>query len=194
MKGVVDVKSLFIGVLATVLFFTIVGAKSKNNANFDTITAKSIKIVNPEGKTVAFLGSFKGKGLLDICNEEGKHVVRLISIKGGGVLDILNKEGKCIAGLGTGVIGGGGVLGLLNKEGKPVVGLSSEKEGGELNILNKEGKAVVRIGSLEEGGALEIYNKYGKEVATVQADKKSDGGIFLFDRYGNLGWTKTGKK
>ncbi len=56
MKRVVDLKSLIIGVLVTVLFFTIVGAKSKNNATFDTITARSINIVNSEGKPVTGLG------------------------------------------------------------------------------------------------------------------------------------------
>jgi hypothetical protein len=31
-------------------------------------------------------------------------------------------------------------------------------------------------------------------VATVQADKNSDGAIYLSDRYGDYGWSKTGKK
>ena len=147
MKRVIDVKSLVIGVLATVLFFTMIGAKSKN-ANFNTITAKEIKIVNSEGKTVAKLRSYKGEG----------------------ILDILNRKGKAVA-----------YLGSLNREGF-------------LGIFNKEGKVVAGLGSDKGGGTLEIYNKHGNEVATVQANKEGDGTIYLLDRYGDLGWTMTGKK
>lgn len=44
------------------------------------------------------------------------------------------------------------------------------------------------------GGTLEIYNEYGKSVATVQSNKEADGAIVLYDRYGDLIRSKTGKK
>ena len=171
MKKAIDVKSLVIGVLATALFFTMIGAKSKN-ANFDTITAKKIRIVNPEGKVVAGLASDKeGGGVLGIFNKEGKVVAEICDKEGeGGGLVIRNEEGKTVAILGC--ANGEGALGILNKEGKPVVGL----------------------GSLDGGGTLGIYNKHGNEVAAVQANKEGDGAIYLFDRYGDLGWGMTGKK
>ena len=126
MKRVIDVKSLVIGVLATALFFTIVGAKSRNNANFDTITAKKIRIVNSEGKVVAKLSSIFGEGWLF--------------------------------------------------------------------IYNKEGKLVADSGSSKGEGMFEIYNKEGKLVTILGSSKNSDGGIYLYDKYGDLSWMQTGKK
>lgn len=34
-----------------------IDAKSKSDANFDTITVKRVNIVNAKGKTMAYLGS-----------------------------------------------------------------------------------------------------------------------------------------
>jgi len=143
MKRAIDVKSLVIGVLAAALFFTIIiVAKSRNNANFDTITAKTIKIVNPEGKTVAFLGSVKGTGMLGIHNKEGKLAAVLGSGSEGGTLDIYNKEGKTVAVLGTTeTLKGGGVLGIFNKHGNPVVLVRSNKDSdGAINLFDRYGK------------------------------------------------------
>ena len=248
MKRLIDVKSLVIGVLATALFFTIVGAKSRNDANFNTITAKGIKIVNPEGKPVAYLWSYKGGGGLDIFNKHGNQVVSvqsnkdsegviyvdnkegktvailkatkegegifaisnkegtpvafLASVKGEGGLGIYNKHGKKVADLGSNKEGGG-MLGIYNKEGKDVAMLTSDKEGeGIFAISNKEGTPVAFLSSkkgggmfsIYGGGSLNIFNKHGKRVATVQANKKSDGAIYLCDRYGDGGWAMTGKR
>jgi len=33
MKTIIDIKSLIIGILVTVLFFTVIGAKNRNNVN-----------------------------------------------------------------------------------------------------------------------------------------------------------------
>jgi hypothetical protein len=134
MKRMIDVKSLVIGVLATALFFTIVGAKSKNT-NFDTITAKKIKIVNSEGKTVADLGSVLGKRSLFIYNKE-KNVVGL---------RINEEEG----------------FDIHNKEGKRVAGLRGSKEG-VLDIYNKHGKEVVTVqANKDSDDAIVLYDRYG---------------------------------
>ena len=94
MKRVIDVKGLVIGVLATALFFSIIGAKS-NDANFNTITAKAIKIVNPEGKLVADLGSFKGEGgSLHIYNKHGNRVATVQANKDSdGTIGLYNRYG-----------------------------------------------------------------------------------------------------
>ena len=170
MKRVIDVKSLIIGVLSTALLFTIIGAKSKNSANFDTITAKEVKIVNSKGKVVADLASVEGEGELSIFNKKRKPVAELSGFGGEGTL----------------IIG--------NKEGKPVAGLDSNKGRGALIIGNKEGKVVATLASVKGKGQLNIYNKYGNRVATLQSNEENYGAIGLFDRYGDPGWAMTGKK
>lgn len=173
MKKVIDIKSVVIGVLLAIIFFTAVGAKNKNNAKFDTITAKEIKIVSPEGKTIANLGSLGGEGHLRILNKEGEIVAILGSVNGKGVLNICN---------------------ICSKEQKLVAELSSSNGEGYLTIFSKEGKPAAILGSLEGEGSLGIYNKHNKEVASIQANKVNDGMIALYDRYGDFGWGMTGKK
>jgi len=94
MKKAIDIKSLVIGVLATALFFSVIGAKSRHNANFDTITAKKIRIVNPKGKVVAVLGSAKGEGGLEIFNKYGKWVASVQANKDGdGAIVLFDRYG-----------------------------------------------------------------------------------------------------
>ena len=81
-----------------------------------------------------------------------------------------------------------------NQEGKLVAALASYKGEGSLAIANKEGKLVADLGSDKGEGKLYIYNKHGKRIATLQANQDSDGVIALFDRYGDFGWSMTGKK
>ena len=289
MKKVIDIKSLIIGVLVTALVFTIIGARGKNSANFDTITAKAIRIVDQKGKVVAILASNsegnrleirngKGKimadlinvpfltaltlysaeekpvcelvsvflgelglyGGLHLYNQHGKKVVTLVSTEAeGGALYINNQHGKEIVMLGStedeggGLFicnqhgkkvatvqshkAGGGALGIFNQHGKAVAGLVSYEARGGLYLYNQHGKEVATLQSTEGGGGLWINNQHGKEVIqlspckagggglwinnqhgkrviTVQSDKDGDGAIALFDRYGDLGWGKIGKK
>ena len=138
MKRVIDVKSLIIGVLSTALLFTIIGAKSKNSANFDTITAKEVRIVNSKGKIVATLGSNKEGGGLDIYNKEGNAVATLSGFRGEGIL----------------IIG--------NKEGKPVADLASVEGKGQLDIYNKYGNRVATLQPDEENyGVIGLFDRYG---------------------------------
>ena len=78
MKKVIDVKSLVIGVLATALlalFFTMIDAKSRNNANFDTITVKKIKIVHSSGSFRIRKHSVNSGGAIYLFNRHGELVV-----------------------------------------------------------------------------------------------------------------------
>jgi len=168
MKKGIDIKSLIIGVLVTALVFTIIGARGKNSANFDTITAKAIRIVNQKGKVAAILASSsKGNGL-EIRNGKGKIMA-----------DLINRPSVT-------------TLTLYSGEEKPACQLVSFLEEprlyGALFIFN-HGKIAAALQSLEaSGGMLGIYNQHGKQVARFRSNKNGDGVIGLFDRYGNPGW------
>jgi len=91
MKKPVDLKSVIIGILGTVLVFTLLGANRKKEARFNTITAKNIEIINPKGIPVAVLrGTEEGGGVV-IRNKEGK-TVAVMGAKGRGALDIYNNQ------------------------------------------------------------------------------------------------------
>ena len=141
MKKPIDLKSVIIGILGTVLVFTLLGAHRKKEAQFDTITAKEIKIINPKGIPVAVLRSTEeGGGTLDIYNKEGKLVAALASTEGGAGLGIFNKEEKFVAGLG-GTKGGGGKLDIYNQYNKRVVSIQANKNrDGAIYLYDRDGE------------------------------------------------------
>ena len=195
MKKVIDIKSLIIGVLVTALAFTIIGARGKNSANFDTITAKTIRIVNQKGEVAAILTSSSSATILSLYSGEGKPRVMLGCTNIGGALVINNQHDKMVAGLASTDAGGGQLL-INNQHGKIVATLQSHGAGGgALVINNQHDKAVVTLESSYAGsGGLWINNQHGKEVVRLESNKNGDGMIVLFDRYGDPGWAKIGKR
>ena len=55
-------------------------------------------------------------------------------------------------------------------------------------------KTVAGLGADEDGGVLDIYNKRENQVVSLQVNKNADGGIYLYDRYGEFGWGMSGKQ
>ena len=96
MKKPIDLKSVIIGILGTVLVFTLLGAHRKKEAQFDTITAKEIKIINPKGIPVAVLRSTEeGGGTLDIYNQYNKRVVSIQANKNrDGAIYLYDRYGE----------------------------------------------------------------------------------------------------
>ena len=41
---------------------------------------------------------------------------------------------------------------------------------------------------------LELYNKFGNKTSSLSVTENYDGGIFLYDRYGDLGKSVIGKR
>jgi len=163
-----DIKSVIIGVLGTVLIFVTMGA-TKQNKTFNEIEVKSIKVVNDNGRTVTHIHSDKTGGVLAMANS-----------KGGMVFGIAASEY-------------GGDLFFYNSDGNSVIMLTADELGGSLDILTSESKSGVQLGISEAGGSINIFNKYEKEAVVLQASNNQDGLIALYDRYGDVGWIKTGK-
>ena len=184
MKKVIDIKSLIIGVLVTALVFTIIGARGKNSANFDTITAKTIRIVNQKGEVAAILtSSLKGYGL-EIRNGKGKIIADLINLAFLTALTLYSEEKPAcqLVSVFLGELGLYGGLYLLNQHGKEVVRLRSTSGGGELVITNQHGKKVVTLAS-KAGGALFIANQHGKEVVALGSYNLC-GILFILNQHG----------
>ena len=85
-------------------------------------------------------------------------------------------------------------IGVVNNDGKPVAILTASENGGMLGIYNNDGKTVAVLTAEENGGSLEIYNKHNKQVVALQSNKNLDGAIGLYDRYGDHGWSRSGKQ
>lgn len=166
----IDIKSVIIGVLATVLIIVSMGATNQNK-NLGDIVVNSIKVVNENGETVAGLFAGKNGGMVGVNNADGKLVALLAADKNDH-----------------------GMISVYNKHGKPAAILIATEFGGNLDVYNNDDETAASLGTNEFGGDLRIYNKHEKQVVTLQANKNSDGAIGLYDRYGDIGWAESGKQ
>ena len=124
----IDIKSVIIGVLGTILVFVSIGAKSQYEHLSDIVcnsitvldngTGGYIKISNSDGKQTSYLGTAEnGDGFLSTFNSDGKKTTFLGTAKEGGFgfLTTFN-DGKETTYLGTSE-GGSGILETFNKHG-----------------------------------------------------------------------------
>jgi len=162
----IDLKSVLIGLLVGTNLMFLLGAKQQE----DLIVTKAIKLINDDGKQIAFLGTGDdGDGLLVTFNSDGKETAFLgTGDDGDGLLVTSNSDGKETAYLGTGESG----------------------DGGFLRTHNADGKQTAYLG----GGHLTVYNKTGEMVGYFGSNKDNDGIARLYDRYGDIGWGMSGKK
>jgi hypothetical protein len=93
-RHTIDVKSLIIGVLIVIVIFVIAKTKNRGNVNFDTVTAKKVSVVTPQGNSVINLSSENKKAFIEIFNEKGKRVAILAIVGGDGRLYLSTKEGE----------------------------------------------------------------------------------------------------
>ena len=97
---------------------------------------------------------------------------------------------------------GFGVVFTSNASGKIVTSLgANDGDHGMIKTYSNTGKKLVTLSSSEDGktgevfgGDFRVYNIQGARVATIQANKDKDGTLALYDRYGDLGWIRTGKQ
>ena len=84
-------------VLVAVAAAVMAAAPQSRNATFDTITAKSLQIVNDAGEVQVGLAATEDGGGLAIFNPAGKPQVGLgVDENGNGSLDIYNAAGRLI--------------------------------------------------------------------------------------------------
>ena len=62
-------------------------------------------------------------------------------------------------------------------------------------IYNQDQKRTLYLGTgKDENGYVQTYNKFEEPTAYIGSNRDMDGVIVLNDRYGALGYTRTGKK
>ncbi len=155
----IDIKSVIIGVLGTILVFVSIGAKSQYEHLSDIVcnsitvldngTGGYIKISNSDGKQTSYLGTAEnGDGFLSTSNSDGKQTSYLGTAENGdGFLTTFNSDGRKTTFLGTSENGGFGFLTTFN-DGKETTFLGTSKGGsGILETFNKHGVMVGYFGS-----------------------------------------------
>ena len=97
--------------------------------------------------------------------------------------------------LGTTLISGG-VMGIKNKDGNYVNLVEVNDEGGgQLQTFNADGNRTAYVGTGEGGiGFLTTHNEHGVMTGYFGTNNKNDGVAALSDRYGDVGWSASGKQ
>jgi len=92
--------------------------------------------------------------------------------------------------------GNGGFITTYNADGKETVFLGTGEDGnGFLTTSNADGKKTAYLGTSEGGfGFLSTYNKHEVMTGYFGTSTDEDGIIGLHDRYGDEGWSASGKK
>ena len=178
---------LITGALLAVSTMMFMGAQNKNLGH---ITADSIELVSPFGKTIIMGGGVFTE------NTDGKQTTYLGGSEGGvGFISTFNADGKETANIGTNVEGGDGYLRAYNSDGKQIVYLGTNVEGGGfLQTSNADGKGTVTLGSYKGYGIIRTFNTHGVNTGYFGTNNKNDGTAILYDRYGDEGWSAFGKQ
>ena len=102
---------------------------------------------------------------------------------------------KLTSELGTTYLLAGGII-LENKDGNHVLTVAiGDGGGGHLTTFNADGKKMSYLGTGEGGGGhLETFNVHEKMTGYFGTGENNDGVAILFDRYGDGGWTVSGKQ
>ena len=179
----IDIKSVIIGMLGTILVFVSIGATDKNLGD---ITVNSITVVDENGE---YRNLLYKDGLVLSRPETGAQVIIGCS-KIGGAIVFNNADGKETHAMLTDDEGRGGFY-TYNSGGQKTSFLGTGvTDGGILHTFSSDNKMTSFLG----GGNLQIFNKHGVRVGYFGSNKSEDGVIVLSDRYGDKGWAGSGKK
>lgn len=178
----IDIKSLIIGVLGTIIIFLAMGATSQNN-NMGDITATSVNIVDENGRLVCIMDSYNNAGTLALIGANREPMIMLVCEPEGGSIHTNNANNKSVTYLGTSS-NGFGMLTLNNKDDSRAVYLGGSISG-EGGIINTYGKKYINValGTSDGGnGSLTLYNDIMKDIVYLGDNTANSGMLDLTDR------------
>ena len=86
-------------------------------------------------------------------------------------------------------------ISVLNEQGVKSISLRIIDGAGFLSTYNADGKETAYLGTAEGGGGhLETFNDAGVQTGYFGTNIDNDGMIALYDRYGDGGWSASGKQ
>ena len=151
------------------------------------IRARSIEIVNDEGRSVVMLWADENGGKINIANNKGD-LTFLVNIgadkNGNGQIYITNKDGTPIA-LMSGNDTEGWEEGVLNKEGTSVANMIADDYGGGMDVRTKDGNIGTFMIANESGGKMIINNKNTTPVIMMGVNESDNGSISFYNKYNN---------
>lgn len=211
----IDIKSLIIGILSTLLIISILGINSEKNLG--NIVVNSITIKNNKGDTLGELG-FSDKDSISFIRLYGydkKLTTNIYSsnlggniflkgfdsksslgLIGLGVVQVTNSNNKVVATLGNDFITNSSRLRLFTNENKGGLDLFSIYDDSHISTIDENGETRTDIfyEADQKKSAIKLYNSKNNMVLSISENKNGDGQILLGDRDGNYSWGIDGKK
>lgn len=184
-------------VLLGVLVPKVTAQGKKASAEFDTVTVRSLQVVDDSGKVRAQLEVTKRGNVIQVFNRDGIPVYQVSVDTNGAIVDMNDKNGKprvktsSFSGMyllgGTDIISRDGGITLLGGT-ISITGGSIFMDDTKGIVLIKNGEMAVGISVSEHGGIARFCGNDGKHRAVIGVDK--DGGMAGF--YGNEGKPRAG--
>lgn len=171
------------------LFSSLVGVqvlKAQQDV-LDRVVTKELIIVNDNGvETATIKNTYTGSAELLLNDGEGENMVELSAHGTGASLTLNDRNHK--TGIHLWAASQGGSL-ALSYDGNQQVDIVAHSKGPEIWLGNFPDPNTkirhIRIGSLlEAGGYLNLYNEKGDEIVSIFQNTRGNGGIWLFDKYG----------
>ena len=86
------------------------------------------------------------------------------------------------------------VIGKVTDNGDSIT-IKDDGHGGFITAYNQDQRRTLYLGTgKDENGYVQTYNKHEEPTAYIGSNRDMDGVIVLNDRYGALGYTRTGKE
>lgn len=176
---------LFLFFLGAIMLFTGMGDAP------DKITAKSLKIVNDQGKEIFYVGSSTNNdGLLVLTNRFGKEIVYLGANPNGiGLLKIKDEKGRDLSLMGTDPKTSKSTLSLFNSQNSEGVSLGiNVSDGGVMKVNSSRGIPIVLAhADKDNDGSIEVYTRSGIETTRIGvAAKPTNSGILEVKKNGHV--------
>lgn len=154
---------VFAGMLLAAVLTNTAQSQGASNGNFNTVTARKLKIVDAVGNVLVELGegsrTYGGGGYLWVYDNKRRVQAAVGVDNKGGYVDINDKSGSY---------------------GKRSMILHVGDQGGRIDLYRSNGKAAALVGPAEYGGILMIYNLNGDRAAAVGVG--IDGKGFIYPR------------
>ncbi len=138
------------------------------------VRARSVVIVDDQGREMAVLSSHSFGGTLEILGPEGTTVGSVAALPSGGVVQVFNNDETTVGALAASARGGGAVI-VLQDDGTTAAAMQAFSDGGEITALNNQGLTVGALEAGSQGGTVRIRNSEGRMVGLMGAF--AEGGV-----------------
>jgi len=169
----IDLKSVIIGCLLTIIFFLAVGAKD-NNGRFDKITANHIVVTDKLEIESDTSGVYINPGGISLLNNKKEGIIRIFP------------EGIQCLGLKGSAIISPNIISLMSDSNRPTIVLGKhDSNNGYIDIYQPTGNNSISLMTSKDGGIIKTYSDNIARTI-LGSDKAGDGILTVRDKKNNI--------